>query len=155
MPWDSAEEKDSMSASSTRTSVSRECPAYASICSPSRAQPTMRSTTSESSAVNAGSRGAADGDARDPQRRLPGRDRHRLPVLAARAGPRVEVVADSVDGLQDLGTVADEVGGAHGLGDLAVLDHVCLGHAEDEIARGGVHGPAPALHAVDAIGSAL
>ena len=41
--------------------------------------------------------GAADGQLADPQRRLAGRHRHALAVLAARAGPGVEVVADRVD----------------------------------------------------------
>src|SRR2546425_4453095 len=99
----------------------------------------MRSATSARSGT--GGRlggGAADGDGGDPYRRLARRDGHALAVLAAHARPGLEVVADRVDRLEDRGAVADEVGGAHGLGDLAVLDHVRLGHAEDEVAGRGV-----------------
>ena len=39
---------------------------------------------------------------------------------------------------EHLGTVADEVALADRLGDLAVLDEVRLGHAEHEVAGGGV-----------------
>ena len=40
--------------------------------------------------------------------------------------------------LQHLRAVADEVALAERLGDLAVLDEVGLGHAEHEVAGGGV-----------------
>src|SRR5205823_366372 len=85
------------------------------------------------------------------QGRLAGRDGHTLAVLATRSRPRVEVVADGVDQLQDLGAVADEVGGPDGLGDLAVLDDVRLGDAEDEVTRRRVDLAAAELHAVHAV----
>ena len=78
---------------------------------------------------------------------------HALAVLAARARrAHGEVVADGVDVLEHLGTVADEVGVAHRLGDLAVLDQVRLGHPEDEVAGGGVDLTAAELRDVDAVG---
>src|SRR5207249_9146032 len=139
--------------SRARTSVSVPRDAYASTCSPSRAQPATRATISTSSSLTSG--GAADGHPGHPESRLSRRHGHGLSVLAARARPGVEVIADGVDRLEHLGAVADEVGGAHRLGDLAVLDHVRLGHAEDEVAGRGVHGPAAELHAVDAVRRAL
>ena len=63
---------------------------------------------------------------------------HALALLAARPGPRLEVVADRVDHPQHLGPVADELRGAHRLGDLAVLDEVRLGDAEHEVAGRGI-----------------
>src|SRR2546423_11165694 len=147
MPSDAAEDNDSTSPSRARTSVSVPRAAYASICSPSRAQPARRVTMSTSSALT--SSGAADRHPRHPERRLSRRHRHGLSVLATRARPGVEVVADGVDRLQHLEAVADDVGGAHWLADLPVLDHVTLRHAEDEVAGCGVHGSAPELHAVD------
>src|SRR4051794_8582831 len=91
----------------------------------------------------------ADGHLPDEHRRLPGRDGHALSVLAAHAGPGVEVVADRVDAAEHLGTVADELRGAHRSRDLAVLDEVRLGDAEHEVAGRGVHLSAAELHAVE------
>src|SRR5262245_62148518 len=143
-------DSDSTSPSKTRTSVSRDRTTYASISSPGRAAPATRCARSRRSGASLTGR-AADRQLRHPQRRLPGRDGDSLPELAARAGPRAEVAADRVDAAQRLGAVADEVGGAHGLGDLAVLDEVRLGHAEHEVARRRVDLPAPELGAVDAV----
>ena len=52
---------------------------------------------------------------------------------------------------QRLGSVADELRGADRLGDLAVLDHVRLGDAEDEVAGRGVHLAAAERDAVEAV----
>src|SRR6476620_10470698 len=95
--------------------------------------------------------GPTDGELRDPQRGLARRHRHALPVLPAHPGPCLEVVADDVDCTQGLGSVPDELRGAHRFGDLPVLDHVRLGDAEHEVAGGGVHLPAPERDAVDAV----
>ena len=96
-------------------------------------------------------RGAADGELGDPQGGLARRHRHALAVLAAGAGPGVEVVADGVDQPQGLGAVADELRGAHRFGDLAVLDQVRLGDAEHEVAGRGVDLTAAERDAVEAV----
>ena len=88
----------------------------------------------------------------DPDGGLAGRDRDALPVLPAGAGPGVEVGADGVDGQQRLGAVADEVGGPDRSGEPPVLDEVGLGHAEDEVAGGGVDLTAAEGGAVQAVG---
>src|SRR2546423_8465774 len=151
-PSTPAIDSDSTSPSNTRTSVSRERTTYASTSSPARAWPATRCTRSSSSLEDASlTGGAADGHLRHAQRRLPGGHRHALAELPARAGPGPEVGADGVDVAQGLGTVADEVGGPHRLGDLAVLDEVRLRHPEHEVARRRVHLPASELGAVDAV----
>ena len=82
-------------------------------------------------------------------------DRDALAVLAARAGrAHGEVVGQGVDVLEHLGAVADEVALAERLGDLAVLDQVRLGHAEHEVAGGGVHLAAAEVGHVHAVGGA-
>src|SRR5690606_27135798 len=122
-PCDSADDSDSISPSYTRISVSRSCTTTASTCSPSPASPTTRSPMARrasSSIIDAPSgRGAADGEAGDPQRRDAVAHRDALPVLAAGAGrTHGEVVAQGVDAGEDLGPVADEVALADGIGDL-------------------------------------
>ena len=88
----------------------------------------------------------------DPQRRLAGADGHALAVLAARARTaHGEVVGDGVDVAQRLRAVADEVGLAQRLGDLAVLDEVRLGHAEHEVAARRVDLPAAEAGDVHAV----
>ena len=62
-----------------------------------------------------------------------------------------EVVAEQVDVLQHLRAVADEVALADRVGELAVLDQVGLGHAEHEVAGGGVDLAAAELGDVDAV----
>ena len=52
---------------------------------------------------------------------------------------------------QRLGAVADQLRGAHRLGDLAVLDHVRLGDAEDEVAGRGVDLAAAERDAVEPV----
>src|SRR5215213_10882769 len=135
-PSTSATANDSTSPPNTFTSTSRERSTYASTCSPGRASAATRRATPRRSTSVTGR--AADGQLGDSQRRLPRRHGDALSVLAARAGPRVEVGADRVDQPQRLRSVADELRGAHRLGDLAVLDHVRLGDAEDEVAGRGV-----------------
>ena len=76
---------------------------------------------------------------------------HALTVLAAHAGPGVEVVADDVDHAQHFGTVADQLRGADRVGDLAVLDQVRLGDAEHEVAGRGFDLAAAELRAVEAV----
>src|SRR4051812_4889390 len=149
-PSVSAEESDSTSPSNTLTSVSRARATYASTCSPSVAWAATRSAMARSSAIASG-RGPADGDGTHPQGRLTGRHGHALAVLAARPGPRVEVVADGVDQLQHLGAIPDEVGRADRVGDLAVLDHVGLGYAKHEVTGGRVDLSPTELHAVHAV----
>src|SRR5215218_5342911 len=151
-PSTPATDSDSTSPSKTRTSVSRDRTTYASTCSPLRAAPATRCARSSNSPEGPSlTGGAADGQLRDSQRRLPRGDGHALPELPASAGPRPEVVAERVDVAERLGAVADEVGGAYRLGDLAVLDEVRLGHPEHEVARRRVHLPTPELRAVDAV----
>ena len=142
-------ERLDLAARTPSTSTSRERTAYASICSPACAtRHGARASSSRSTSVTGGS---AHGELGDPQRRLTRRDRHALAVLAARTGPGVEVGADRVDEPQRLGAVADELRGAHRLGDLAVLDHVRLGDPEHEVAGGGVHLPAAERDAVEPV----
>ena len=89
---------------------------------------------------------------RDAQRRLARRHRHALAVLAAHAGPGVEVVADRVDPPQHLGTVADQLRGADRVGDLAVLDQVRLGDRRTRSRRSRCSTwPPPSCDAVDAV----
>src|SRR5690554_786787 len=142
-PWDSAEDNDSTCPSYTRTWVSRDRSTTTSTCSPPRAPASTRSARANSSSLISAPpalRGrAADGEARDPQDGGPVADRHALAVLAARAGvTHLEVVAQHVDAGEHLGAVADEVAVTDGSGDAAVLDEVRLGHAEHEVAGGGV-----------------
>src|SRR5262249_20312398 len=95
MPSTTAVVSDSTSPPNTSTSVSRERTTYASTCSPAPAAPATLRAMSSSSATSG--RGAADGHLAHEHRRLPGRHGHALAVLAAHAGPRVEIVADRVD----------------------------------------------------------
>src|SRR4051812_4525323 len=180
IPAASATASDSTWPPNTLISVSRDRTTYASTCSPGRAASATPAAIDSSSpltpcpllALRAGpvaphsarphrtaaamgrrSRGgAADGELGDAQGRLARRHGHALAVLAAHAGPRLEVVADDVDRAQRLGSVADQLRGAHRLGDLAVLDHVGLGDAEHEVAGGRVHLAAPERDAVEAVG---
>src|SRR4051794_33204447 len=77
--------------------------------------------------------GATDRHLRDPDRRLAGAHGHLLAVLAAEAALHREVVADRVDPRQHLQARADQRRAAHRGRDLAVLDQVTLGEAEDEV----------------------
>ena len=52
---------------------------------------------------------------------------------------------------EDLGAVADEVALAQRIGELAVLDHVRLGHPEHEVAGRGVHLTAAEVRDVHAV----
>ena len=65
--------------------------------------------------------------------------------------PMAKSLPSSVDVAQHLRAVADQVALAQRLGDLAVLDQVGLGHAEHEVAGGGVHLAAAELGDVDAV----
>src|SRR3954451_882253 len=135
-----------------RMSVSRPRMTNASTCSPSFDQPAILVASSMSSG-RSGTGRPSDRHARDPQGRVAVADGDTLAVLAARTGrAHGEVVADHVDVLEDLGAVADEVGVPDRVGDLAVLDHVRLGHPEDEVAGGGVDLAAAELGDVDAVG---
>src|SRR3712207_5172775 len=132
MPSVSADDSDSTSPSNAFTSVWLDRATYASTCSPSRASAATRpararrSPTAPASdwrncpwkgvfapvsSVRTSPGRPAHGHGRHPEGGLAGGDGDALAVLAAGAGPGVEVVADRVDRAQDLGTVADEVGG--------------------------------------------
>src|SRR5829696_4884893 len=142
-PAASADENDSISPLYTRISVSRSWTTTASTCSSSRAMATTRSPISRSRSVSTliadSGRGAADREARHPQGRNTVAHRDALPVFATGARrAHGEVVSERIDGREHLGTVADEVALPQRSGDLAVLDEVRLGHAEHEVARGGV-----------------
>ena len=66
-------------------------------------------------------------------------------------GPMAKSLPTASMRLQHLGAVADEVALAERLGDLAVLDEVGLGHAEHEVAGGGVDLTATEVGDVDAL----
>src|SRR5262245_27506996 len=123
-PSVSATDNDSTSPAKTLISVERTRVAYASTCSPSRAPAATRSASSSSSSATGG---AADRHLGDAQGRLAGRDGDALPVLATGPRPGVEVRTDGVDVPERVGPVADELRGAHRIGDLTVLDEIRLG----------------------------
>src|SRR5579862_832258 len=150
MPSTTAVVSDSTSPPNTSTSVSRDRTTYASTCSSGRAAPATRRAMSRRSVTRLRG-GATDGHLAHEHGGLAGRHGHALAVLAAHAGPRVEVVADRVDPAEHVGTVADELRGPHRPRDLAVLDEVRLGDAEHEVASGGIHLSTAELHAVEAV----
>ena len=83
---------------------------------------------------------------------VPGRSRReRFVRPCRRSRGHAEVGGHRVDPAKDFGTVADQVGVAEGLGDLAVLDEVRLSRAKDEVAGGGVDLPSSELGHVDAL----
>ncbi|MCY1307470.1 hypothetical protein D9M70_573950 [compost metagenome] len=85
--------------------------------------------------------------------RLADADWHPLAGLAAIADAGVElgVVTDHGHALHRVRTVADQHGAFHGRADLAVLDQVGLGAAEDELAGGDVHLAAAEGNGIDAL----
>src|SRR2546423_1857471 len=154
-PSTSADDSDSTSPPKTLTSVWWERAAYASTCSRGLASPASlrtRARRASSASTGSGTGGTAHGHLGHPHRRLPGRDGDALTVLPAGAGPGVEVGADGVDAEQRFRPVADEVGRPHRGGEAPVLDEVGLGHAEHEVAGGGVALPAAEGGAVQAVG---
>src|SRR6187431_890084 len=88
-----------------------------------------------------------------PEVRLADADRHALAGLAAHADAGVElhVVADHGDAVHGVGAVADQHGALDRLRHLAVLDHVGLGAAEHEFARGDIDLAAAEGDGVDAV----
>ena len=109
-PSTSATASDSTSPSKTFTSVTQRTGSRCALDLLAGPAPSRRPANATSPAA-VSRRGPPDGQLPDPQRRLPGRHRHPLAVLAARAGPGVEVATDRVDAEQRLGTVADELRG--------------------------------------------
>ena len=84
-------------------------------------------------------RSATDRQPVHPQRGHPVAHRNALAVLATRPGrTHGEVGAHRVDVLEHCRAVPDEVPLPQRLGDLPALYEVRLGHAEDEVAGGGV-----------------
>ncbi|ABA47973.1 hypothetical protein BURPS1710b_3335 [Burkholderia pseudomallei 1710b] len=98
-------------------------------------------------------RGAAHRHVVEPQRRLADADGHALAFLAAHADARVEphVVADHAHVLERFRAAADQRRALDRIRDLAVLDHVCLGRREHELAVRDVDLAAAEVHRVQAV----
>ena len=112
----------------------------ASTCSPGPARATTRSAMRRGAQASSCScRGAADGEAATRRVGTPSPTGTPWPSLPqVPGGPMAKSLPSGVDAAEHLGAVADEVALAERLGDLAVLDEVGLGHAEHEVAGGGV-----------------
>src|SRR4029079_14043664 len=114
-------------------------------------RPRLRARSSAVLLNSRSRRGAAHRHLTNQHRRLPRRHRHALALLAAHAGPRLEVVADRVDEVHHFGAVADELRGSDRPGYLAAFDEVRLGDAEHEVAGCRIDLTAAELHAIDAV----
>src|SRR5918995_1045964 len=140
MPRRRALDSDSRAPLCALTTVSVSSRPNASTPSSVPAWATMRSSNgNRSSALTFLLPCPSDGDPVDAYGRVAQPGGHPLPVLAADALAGVEVGADRVDAGQNRRAIADQVGAADRMDQLTVVNHPPDRHAEDEVARRGIH----------------